>query len=247
MLRLAMIALLTLMSAPLARAQEFPIQGVAALEILPGYATQRGHMLAARIRLKKGWKTYWRAPGGNGIPPRFNWSGSRNLGGVTFHWPAPGIYVEDGVRTIGYKDELVLPIEVTPAKPGHPMELTAKVDFGICEDVCIPVTARFRFAPDDSQKSHSTAIKSALANRPAQMRTKDAACALRPTDGGFALSSRLRVPGQNPRHFVVVEYDDDDVWVEPDGTKVSAGRLTTQATLYGLGDGPLVAKYIPAT
>ena len=60
------------------------------LSVIEGYRTSRGtHMAALKIQLQPGWKTYWRAPGDGGIPPQFDWSGSKNIKGVQFHWPRP--------------------------------------------------------------------------------------------------------------------------------------------------------------
>src|ERR1051325_831663 len=41
------------------------------------------------IHLAAGWKTYWRYPGDAGVPPRFDFSGSRNVKSVAVRWPAP--------------------------------------------------------------------------------------------------------------------------------------------------------------
>ena len=50
---------------------------VADVSILPGWRTAAGtHMTALRVKLAPGWKTYWRAPGDAGIPPRFDWTGT---------------------------------------------------------------------------------------------------------------------------------------------------------------------------
>jgi len=57
--------------------------GVKNIELLQGWRTATGtHMTAVHITLEDGWKTYWRAPSGNGIPPSFNWEGSENLSSV---------------------------------------------------------------------------------------------------------------------------------------------------------------------
>src|SRR5256885_4286423 len=55
------------------------------------------------IRLAPGWKTYWRYPGDSGIPPRFDFSKSRNVKSITVHWPAPQRLPEEGGISIGYK------------------------------------------------------------------------------------------------------------------------------------------------
>ncbi len=38
-----------------------------------------GPRAAIEIRIEKGWKTYWRYPGDDGVPPHFDWSGAANL------------------------------------------------------------------------------------------------------------------------------------------------------------------------
>ena len=40
------------------------------------------HRAGIEIRLAPGWKTYWRYPGDSGVPPRFDFSGSRNVKSV---------------------------------------------------------------------------------------------------------------------------------------------------------------------
>src|SRR5690606_19912095 len=43
--------------------------------------------VGVHVRLAPGWKTYWRSPGEAGLPPNFDWSGSRNLKDVSISWP----------------------------------------------------------------------------------------------------------------------------------------------------------------
>src|ERR1043165_4425773 len=38
---------------------------------------------AVEIKLKEGWKTYWRYPGDSGVPPALNFSKSQNVKTVT--------------------------------------------------------------------------------------------------------------------------------------------------------------------
>lgn len=85
------------------------------IEVLDGGMTPRGtYMGALRVKLQPGWKTYWRAPGDAGIPPSFSWRGARNVGALSITWPAPEVFLTSGYRTIGYHDQLVLPVEITP-------------------------------------------------------------------------------------------------------------------------------------
>ena len=94
------------------------------------------------IRLASGWHTYWRYAGDAGIPPRFDWSHSTNLARAEILWPAPQrIALEDGIESIGYNDSVLLPVRLTPRDPAKPIGLRLRIDFGICEKICVPASA----------------------------------------------------------------------------------------------------------
>ena len=91
------------------------------VEILDGGLSSDGTYTGAlRLTLQEGWKTYWRAPGEAGIPPRFTWRGSRNVGEMSMTWPAPQVFSTSGYQTIGYHDQLILPLRITPEKTRPP-------------------------------------------------------------------------------------------------------------------------------
>jgi DsbC/DsbD-like thiol-disulfide interchange protein len=94
------------------------------------------------IRLEKGWHTYWRYPGDAGVPPKFDWSGSENLAAAEVQWPAPETIVDgSGMKSIGYHERVVFPVAIKPADPGLPVKLKLKVDFAVCEKLCVPADA----------------------------------------------------------------------------------------------------------
>jgi suppressor for copper-sensitivity B len=97
-----------------------------------------------RILLEDGWKTYWRTPGDAGIPPQMDWSGSTNVASVALRWPAPHRFSTLGIETLGYKGEVILPLEVKPERPGEPVSLRGKVDLLVCSDICVPASHQVR-------------------------------------------------------------------------------------------------------
>ena len=226
-----------------AKAQTFNIQGVAAFDILTGYPTANGHIVAARIRMKPGWKTYWRVADGSGIPPRFSWDGSRNLAGVTYHWPAPSVYSINNIRTIGYENQLILPIEVTPRQSGEPIHLKGRIDFGICEEVCLPVSARFS-VPLSSTSQGTDLIKATLKKRPVQGKSagiRNLSCRITPVEDGFRIEARLTLPKAPTRGtFAVLELAGADTWIEEGPFTANGGQVTAVSTLYPLTDGPFI-------
>lgn len=91
-----------------------------------------------QLRMDDGWKTYWRNPGDSGVPPSFDWSGSKNLKSVEVFYPVPHRFADANGTAIGYEDDVVFPVKVTPEQPDKPVRLSLTFDYGICKDLCIP-------------------------------------------------------------------------------------------------------------
>ena len=96
------------------------------------------HRAGIEIRLAPGWKTYWRYPGDSGIPPRFDFSGSQNVDRVTLQWPAPQRLTDESGISIGYKHDVVFPLDVMPQDATKPVMLALKIDYAMCEKLCVP-------------------------------------------------------------------------------------------------------------
>ena len=96
--------------------------------------------LGIEVRLEDGWKTYWRSPGNAGIPPFVEWGGSENLAEAEFQWPAPVRFNYYDLETFGYEKTVVFPVNARIANTGDGVNLRARVDLLICDDVCIPHT-----------------------------------------------------------------------------------------------------------
>ena len=90
------------------------------------------------LRLKDGWKTYWRSPGDAGLPPTLDWSASRNFKSALMSYPAPHRFEVLKNQTFGYKDSVVFPIRVVPAEKGQALDLKAAVDVLVCAHICVP-------------------------------------------------------------------------------------------------------------
>jgi DsbC/DsbD-like thiol-disulfide interchange protein len=61
-------------------------------------------------------------------------------------WPAPRRLPEAGLATIGYDRDLILPLRVTPQDQAKPVALTLKLDYAICEKLCVPAQAKAALA-----------------------------------------------------------------------------------------------------
>jgi len=94
--------------------------------------------MGLEIVLKDGWKTYWRAPGPQGYPPRLDWSASKNVEKAEIVWPAPKRFTVLGYDSIGYAEAVTLPVQVTFKDPGKPAELRVELDYLTCAEICVP-------------------------------------------------------------------------------------------------------------
>ena len=193
-------------------------------ELLPGWRTESGtHMSALRLTLAPGWKTYWRAPGDAGIPPRFDWQGSENVEAVAISWPVPDVFVQNGMRSVGYENVVTIPLEFRPTDSGSPISAVGAIELGVCEEVCVPMTVLVsaELMPDANDRDSS--IAAALADRPmnrVEAGVRNVDCSLAPIDDGMRLTATIDMPALGGREVGIVELTGAGVWVsEPTLTR----------------------------
>lgn len=208
-----------------------PVRG----EIITGWQQADGSRVSAvRLTLAPGWKTYWRAPGDAGIPPDFSWTGSDNLAGVTVSWPTPKVFDQNGMRSIGYGTQVILPLSIAPRQPGAPVTLKLRMDIGVCSDICVPETLHLDATLETGSAKIVPAIAAALAERPLTAREAGAGpvtCTLSPTQDGLAVTARLTLPHTGGDEHVVIETGRRDVWVSEAQTIRSGNVLTARAEM----------------
>lgn len=232
---LALLAASALALAPLtAQAQEsLSLEDVYEITVMPGWRTKAGtNMAAIRIELAPGWKTYWRSPGEIGIPPRFSWSGSRNLGKVEIFWPTPSIHYTQGIRSIGYSSTTVIPIELTPKSPsGGNIALRGEMELGICDQICIPTLVRLS-ADLPSGGSPDPEIIASLADRPAtavEAGVRSVSCEIEPISDGLRITARISLPKMGPEEATMFELPDQSIWIGGSTTTRRGRKLTAVA------------------
>ena len=237
---LAGLFLTGLQIAPPARAN--PYADVVETRILPGWRRTDGTVMAGiEITLAPGWKTYWRAPGDAGIPPLFDWSGSRNLHGTEISWPAPEVFQQNGMQTLGYKDRVVLPIAVAPQRDGRPVRLNGTIDIGICSDVCVPVRVEVSEVLSGKARHPDPVIAAALAERPfsgAEAGLESTQCRVAPTPDGLTLRAEFTMPSTGGREVAVVETGDPMIWASAPKITRRGGNLVAEFELMHANGGP---------
>src|SRR5215467_5258748 len=137
--------------------------GHSAVRLLAG--SRSGAVLIGGIafQLQPGWKTYWRTPGDSGVPPRFDFTKSENIEAVTVLWPAP-MRFDDGAggSSLGYHDQIVLPLRIVPKSADKPVTLRAEVNYAVCEKLCIPIEASAELAFNSVASTANSALFAAL-------------------------------------------------------------------------------------
>jgi len=205
------------------------------VDVLPGWRTEAGtHMAAIRVMLAPGWKTYWRAPGDAGIPAQFDWAGSDNVGKVALHWPVPAVFHQNGLTSVGYHDQLILPIELTPRRVGQPIALSAHIDMGVCDDVCVPVSVTVTAALAPEAARPDARIRAALGDRPMTAREAGVSgmtCTVAPARRGLSVTAAFDMPSLGGAEFAVIELPGAPVWVSEAETLRNGDSLSATADI----------------
>ncbi|MDQ2067412.1 protein-disulfide reductase DsbD family protein [Xinfangfangia sp. CPCC 101601] len=219
-----------------ASAQTSSQEEVLQAQLLPGWQTKNGHHMAGiQIDLAPGWKTYWRSPGDAGIPPHFDWSGSENLKSVQLHWPSPIVFHTNGYQTIGYLGGVVLPVELVAQDPTRPVLLRAKIDLGICEDICMPASVAFE-ARIAAPGAANPQIRAALDAGPKTARAvglSDLDCKIEPISDGLRLTARLALPPQGRQETVAFEATNPQIWFSEAQTQRQGNQLIAVTEMVG--------------
>ncbi|MCW9042471.1 MAG: protein-disulfide reductase DsbD family protein [Pseudopelagicola sp.] len=214
---------------------------IAKADILTGWRTASGtHMAALRIELKEGWKTYWRAPGDAGIPPILDWSLSGNLASTHMTWPTPVVFDQSGMRSIGYKNAVILPIALEPRRDGRPVKLRGTLDIGVCKDICVPQRLKVRATLPADADQRDPRIAAALAARPlsaSEAELRAIRCTISPTANGLRIGLEIDMPSAGAPEAAVVESGLPDVWVAAPKTRRAGGTLFAETEMQHVSGG----------
>jgi len=120
------------------------------------------------IALEPGWKTYWRDPGGAGIPPMLDFSQSRGVAFEAIAYPPP-VRVDDGYAIwAGYTAPVQFPLIFHRTASGE-AQIRAEAFIGICEKICVPFQAELVVDLPADVNAHdlaTAAVESAFARLP---------------------------------------------------------------------------------
>jgi len=120
------------------RAQHLTVELVSlANSIQPGHDAAVG----LHFTLDKGWHVYWLNAGDSGEPPSIRWTLPAGITAGAMQFPAPRRLPLGPLMDFGYEDEVLFPIMLSAASTVQvpsTAQLTARVNWLVCREVCIP-------------------------------------------------------------------------------------------------------------
>ena len=101
--------------------------------------------VALRLRMTKGWYTYWRNPGDAGAPPELDFTQPGGTPASPIAWPTPSRHLTGPVMSYGYEGEVVLPVTLTvpTLAQGDPLVIQVHASWLVCERICVPEDGDF--------------------------------------------------------------------------------------------------------
>jgi thiol:disulfide interchange protein len=130
--------------APTATAPHLSVQLVVPpQEIYPGQNFTAG----LYFKLEQGWHVYWVNAGDSGEPPRINWKLPDGISAGAMQFPTPKRLPLGPLMDFGYENEVLFPVPIQVRSAFKPPVnrkaiLSAKVDWLVCREVCIPGKAQ---------------------------------------------------------------------------------------------------------
>jgi thiol:disulfide interchange protein/DsbC/DsbD-like thiol-disulfide interchange protein len=139
--------------------------------IVPGQPIEA----ALRLKIIDHWHTYWVNPGDSGLPTKLAWTLPSGFTASPIEWPHPKKLPLGPLTNFGYEGEVLHLVTLqTPVglKAGENVTLSAKADWLVCADVCIPeegvvsLTLPVSVGPLVADKLNASAFSSARAALP---------------------------------------------------------------------------------
>ena len=105
--------------------------------IVPGQTLE----VALRLNIIEHWHTYWRNPGDSGLATKLKWNLPSGFTAGAIEWPHPKKLPLGPLMNFGYEGEVLHLVTIqapNALKAGEQITLSAKADWLVCADVCIP-------------------------------------------------------------------------------------------------------------
>ncbi|MBJ91866.1 MAG: thiol:disulfide interchange protein [Alteromonadaceae bacterium] len=110
-------------------------------QVQPGQTLQ----LALHFVPDEQWHTYWQNPGDSGLPTQLSWTLPKGVSAGAIKWPTPQAIAVPPLVNYGFEGQTILLSDLTIASDyqADTLPISLKVDWLVCEEVCIPAEAEF--------------------------------------------------------------------------------------------------------
>ena len=241
--------MLALLGSASAAANEQPRLPVESVQLLSGWrhVDDAGeiHVTGIHLLLLDNWKTYWRAPGSLGLPPRFDWSESRNVKSAETLWPVPRKFIDGDSSFLGYEKEVVLPVYLWPDNPSEDISVILNFEFAVCNEICIPTAATLSAELLADDVAPDPRLVDQLNNLRANFRVGDPdeipRCRFAPSEYGQEVTLEYALPPANRQepHFAL-EYLGDLFQFEDAEVQREAENLVVTSVMHYYGEGAVL-------
>ena len=205
--------------------------------------------VALRLVHQPHWHSYWVNPG-TGLPTTLRWTLPEGWKAGDILWPAPTLLTDTRGNVIGngYDGDLLLPVTLTPPadlKAGSTVRLPVAADWLMCQDECVPGSARLSITlpvSDEAPKPDpewGARIRAVLSQLPAEDPSWRLAAARGPKDAtlwvGFTGPSGVPSRAPSDIHFFS---EDGTIASDQPETVASDGKGGFRLALPLSPDGP---------
>ena len=139
--RLCLLLLLGLLLPVAAGAAPVRTENAEVELVAEGTAAPGGSVtVALRLVARPGWHTYWLNPGDTGLPTTIAWTLPEGVSAGPIQWPLPAALPVGPFVNYGYEGEvwLLTDIAVPDGFAGESLDIAARADWLICEEICVP-------------------------------------------------------------------------------------------------------------
>lgn len=191
------------------------------------------------IKLKKGWKTYWRQPGDSGIPPQLDFSASKGFLPGEILLPTPELIKGADYEYVGYTADPTFVFDGQIAGPAEQASINLNLFIGVCEEICIPAQASFTLPASLLNRSDAFSkgnLEIAMAQLPSQPTTE-----FRVKEAKKVSSKKAEISAQVPsgsQDLLLLTEGPGDWYFEPVRVKSMDDKLARfELDLGGIPDG----------
>ena len=111
--------------------------------------------VALEMKMAEGWHTYWTFSGEAGLATTIQWDLPEGIRAGKIVSPLPVLKTEEtGMKAYSFQDEVTHVVYLYPSPEwpmGETLEISAKVDWLVCEESCIPGNAEFSFSVETAE------------------------------------------------------------------------------------------------